>query len=672
MKFQFPSGSRPLDGFTIKRGIGRGGFGEVYFALSDAGKEVALKRVERNVEIELRGVSQCLNLKHPNLVSLFDIRRDAQDQTWIVMEYVAGDNLRQSLDQHPQGFAPEQVLSWMRGILAGVGYLHDQGIVHRDLKPGNIFEDYGAIKIGDYGLSKSLSVSRRSGQTESIGTAHYMAPEIGRGTYGKSIDLYACGVMLYEMLTGHLPFDGESSQEILMKHLTQEPDLACVPAPFRQVVSNSLQKDPQLRISNAKDFLQQLAQVEAGKAVAEPPVIAEVVTPNAAKGAVPVAKFHTTVPHPPVSYPVTDAPVSGDGRKTLTIGLVAALLVFPAMLLVIGFLRAGVSFTASSSVMPGTDVISILPGVRGNRIMPDRSLGILAIAAMGAIGFALAMGIRMLLGNKPATASANSSIPMPEAPAAAPHGHWPGAHVQGSFQMPEAHYGQSWEDYLRSMLSQRSYAERTEEWVGSLLISALVVGVVHLLVWMARSELVMLSHSQPITVLAWSFCISTLGAWTLLTINKCQEGAVLDPFRRRGEHLLAGLAVGLVAIALSRFLLIDFPVPSSGGTTQLVWQEFFQPGALGRVMVTIAAVFATMSWWKQCDPVREKRVSIGKLFLVLLATWVWSMILSNNEAMVFLALASMSLSIQFASPWVTNPRRQQIRRALQERRGYRR
>lgn len=670
MKFQFPSGSRPLDGFTIKRGIGRGGFGEVYFALSDAGKEVALKRVERNVEIELRGVSQCLNLKHPNLVSLFDIRRDAQDQTWIVMEYVAGDNLRQSLDQHSQGFAPEQVLSWMRGILAGVGYLHDQGIVHRDLKPGNIFEDYGAIKIGDYGLSKSLSVSRRSGQTESIGTAHYMAPEIGRGTYGKSIDLYACGVMLYEMLTGHLPFDGESSQEILMKHLTQEPDLAPVPAPFRQVVSNSLQKDPQLRISNAKEFLQQLAQVEAGKPVAEPPVVAEVVTPTPAKTAIPVAKFHTTVPHPPVSFPMPETSGTGDGRKTLTIGLVAALLVFPAMLLVIGFLRAGFSFTASSSVMPGTDVLSMLPGVRSGR-MPD-GIGVFAIMAMGGIGFALAMGIRMLLGNKPAVVPASGGTPQLGTPAnPLPHGHWPGQ-VQGSFQMPEAHHGQSWEEYLRSMLIQRSYAERAEEWAGSLLISALVVGVVHLLVWMARSEIVMLGHSQPITVLAWSFCVSTLGAWTLLTINKFQEGQVLDPFRRRGEHLLAGLVVGLLAIALSRFLLIDFPVPSSGGTTQLVWQEFFQPGALGRVMVTIAAVFATLSWWKHCDPVRESRVSVGKLFLVLLATWVWSMLLSTNEAMIFLALASMSLSIQFASPWIPTQRRQQIRRALQESRGYRR
>ena len=72
-RFAYPSGSRPLEGFTIKRGVGHGGFGEVYFATSDAGKEVALKLIRRNLEVELRGIRQCLNLKHPNLLSIFDM-----------------------------------------------------------------------------------------------------------------------------------------------------------------------------------------------------------------------------------------------------------------------------------------------------------------------------------------------------------------------------------------------------------------------------------------------------------------------------------------------------------------------------------------------------------------------------------------------------------------------
>src|SRR5580704_11045365 len=107
MKFTYSSGQRPLDGYTIKRGIGRGGFGEVYYGISDGGKEVALKLVRSNVEIELRGMTQCLNFKHPNLVELYDLRTDLSGDTWVVMEYVSGETLHMVLTRHPHGVAPE-------------------------------------------------------------------------------------------------------------------------------------------------------------------------------------------------------------------------------------------------------------------------------------------------------------------------------------------------------------------------------------------------------------------------------------------------------------------------------------------------------------------------------------------------------------------------------------
>lgn len=258
VKFAYASGSRPLEGYTIKRGIGVGGFGEVYFAKSDGGKEVALKHIQRNLDVELRGVSQCLNLKHLNLVALYDIRFDSAEEAWVVMEYVAGENLRTVIDAHPNGMSEDQVRHWFAGIASGTIYLHDHGIVHRDLKPGNIFSDDGIIKIGDYGLSKFISVSRRSGQTESVGTFHYMAPEIGKGVYGKGIDIYALGIVLYEMLTGRVPFDGESSQEIIMKHLTAFPDLEVLSSGYRNVIGKALAKDPEQRYSDVTAILRDL------------------------------------------------------------------------------------------------------------------------------------------------------------------------------------------------------------------------------------------------------------------------------------------------------------------------------------------------------------------------------------------------------------------------------
>src|ERR1700736_4973034 len=109
MKFTYSSGQRPLDGYTLKRGIGQGGFGEVYLAVSDGGKEVALKQVRGNLEIELRGVAQCLNLKHPHLVHLYDLKTDVRGDHWVVMEYVAGEILGTVLSRHPNGLPRELV-----------------------------------------------------------------------------------------------------------------------------------------------------------------------------------------------------------------------------------------------------------------------------------------------------------------------------------------------------------------------------------------------------------------------------------------------------------------------------------------------------------------------------------------------------------------------------------
>ncbi len=274
MRFTHGPGDRPLDGYTIQQGLGRGGFGEVYQAVSDGGKQVALKLVQRNLEVELRGVGQCLNLKHPNLVAVYDVKQAENGDRWIVMEHVQGETLDKALARNPNGLPEAEVLAWLKGVCEGVGYLHEQGIVHRDLKPGNLFMENGCVKIGDYGLSKFISASRRSGQTMSIGTVHYMAPEVVKGRYGKEVDLYAIGVILYEMLTGRVPFDGESPGEILMKHLTASPDLSPVPASFRPVVARLLDKEPARRYSSV-----QAAWADLTGYLASPPVTSIEETP---------------------------------------------------------------------------------------------------------------------------------------------------------------------------------------------------------------------------------------------------------------------------------------------------------------------------------------------------------------------------------------------------------
>jgi hypothetical protein len=307
MKFIYNSGQRPLDGYTIKRGIGRGGFGEVYYAVSDGGKEVALKLVRGgNMEVELRGMAQCLNLKHPNLVSLYDLRTDAQGDHWVVMEYVGGEPLNVVLTRHVQGLPRELAQQWFLGLAHAVGCLHDHGIVHRDLKPANIFIENGMVKVGDYGLCKFISGSQRTAQTQSVGTVHYMAPEISTGNYNKQIDVYASGVILYEMLTGRVPFEGESAGEILMKHLTTPPDLTHLPGEFVLIVGRALAKNPAHRFSNMVEMAKAVETVGTQSAPATRPIPQAPPQPASAKRPSRQEPIPTVLPVPSVRVQATE------------------------------------------------------------------------------------------------------------------------------------------------------------------------------------------------------------------------------------------------------------------------------------------------------------------------------------------------------------------------------
>jgi serine/threonine protein kinase len=260
--YTFKHGDRPLDEFTIQRAVGRGGFGEVYYAVSDGGREVALKYLKENPHVELRGVSNCINLKSPYLVSIFDVKKSNEGEYFIVMEYCSGPSLRDLLIAEPKGFSPEKAVFFAREIAKGLAYLHERGIVHRDLKPGNIFFDDGYVKIGDYGLSKFISVSRHSAQTASVGTVHYMAPEIGSGSYSRGVDIYALGVMLYEMLCGKVPFEGSTMAEVLMKHLTTRPELDELPHGFSRIIRKALEKDPKDRYQTVEEMVDDLLSGE--------------------------------------------------------------------------------------------------------------------------------------------------------------------------------------------------------------------------------------------------------------------------------------------------------------------------------------------------------------------------------------------------------------------------
>lgn len=261
-QFKYQHGDRPLKGYTIEHALGRGGFGEVYFATSDAGREVALKALMQYEDIELRGISHCMNLKSPHLVSIFDVKENDDGQPFVIMEYVSGPSLWDLLQDAPSGLGTDKAAFFLREMAKGLTFLHDRGIVHRDLKPHNVFYEDGIVKIGDYSLSKAMSDTHHSAHTITVGSVHYMAPEIGQGIYGRSIDIYALGVMLYEMLTGQAPYRGSSPGEIMMKHLTGKPDVSGIEEPFAHVILKAMATDPEDRYETVQEMVEDVFGAE--------------------------------------------------------------------------------------------------------------------------------------------------------------------------------------------------------------------------------------------------------------------------------------------------------------------------------------------------------------------------------------------------------------------------
>jgi hypothetical protein len=654
MRFAYATGSQPLDGYTIKRGIGVGGFGEVYFAVTDAGKEVALKRIQRNLDVELRGVRQCLNLKHAHLIALYDIKYDAEGQAWVVMEYVSGESLKDVLDRNPHGMPPQEVRHWFDGLAAGVTCLHNHGIVHRDLKPGNIFIDGDTVKIGDYGLSKYISCSRRSGQTESVGTFHYMAPEIGRGVYGKEIDIYALGIILFEMLTGRVPFEGESSQEIIMKHLTAEPDLSGVAEPYRQVIRQALFKDPAKRFGSVPEM--QAALNASGRSAADKPQHAR----PPVRGAAPAAS-----PYFIGDSLDTDGMYFGPVKDVIPAEIVSPHEFRPArssqpepIATALGDAwQQGRGWWRTTKLNPTAKLVLLLVAIFA--LIANSHWLIPAATAIGCV-YLVYFGIRTIaLAAQPAPVA----VPVAAVAASAPPPARTTAPRQGDRR-------RRWQDAARQVLWSKSHSDRMGELIGALLLSAGINAVLCLLMLIAAGK--PLDRSiETWTFFTWFTLSSIAGSWLVLTVSKFWEGRDGEAFRRRFVMLIAGLALGLFAFSLSGFLDIrltnDLAVRSP--LKSVAPMSFYAPDGslkLPAFLVYFAAIMALPRWWRQTDPLRNSRLSLWATAMCALCAWICHMVWPFPQPWGFLLIAAISVSVQLSSPWITTAERTSLREQLHQ------
>jgi hypothetical protein len=640
MKFQYASGSRPLDGFIIKRGIGRGGFGEVYFATSDAGKELALKHIERNLEVELRGVSQCLNLKHPNLIDLYDIKYDDLGDAWVVMEYVAGASLKDTVDRNPNGLPLDQVHFWFCGIAAGVAYLHDHGIVHRDLKPGNIFEDGGFVKIGDYGLSKFISTSRRSGQTESVGTFHYMAPEIGKGVYGKEIDIYALGIVLYEMLTGRTPFDGESSQEIIMKHLTADPDLSGVQQPYRTIIQRALQKDPDKRFHNASEMVALLkapSTPAAGSRQASALAGASVLAGSKLAPGVPDSdgiEFGPLQIHTEKAAPYAEV-VRSDARAPLPMPMTVSEEPI-AKAARDGLKNFGHWWNYGPLNTPLKIVVLIAAAIFAAMNGPALMVSAVVLGSL----YIVYLGIRLLVMS--ASAPPTQPIPRQQDAFVARHPH-------------SAARAVSWEQQGRLLLGEKTAGDHIGELTGSMLSAAVMSGILTFIMAAIGGDALMHSADRLAGPL-WLWLMTTIGSWLVLFAGKACERTRGERMKRRFGMALLGLAFGAVAFVTSQYLMVNFGEGVGHVRGVPIARAMFEAGGAPKLAAFLAyfgAAFFTIGWWKQSDPLRSSRLRIAPILLTMLAAWVWWLVFAFPQPWGFMLVAAMSISTQLSAPWLS-------------------
>ena len=269
--------------YEVLERIGAGGMAIVYKA-----KDVLLNRVvtikvlrEQFVTDEdfirrfRREAQSVASLSHPNIVSVYDVGKEV-DTEYIVMEYVEGRNLKEIIREYAP-LSTDQSINLARQITEAIQNAHEHHIIHRDIKPHNILvTSDGHAKVTDFGIARAVSSATVTHTGDIIGSVHYLSPEQAKGLQSnEQSDIYSLGIVLYELITGKVPYDGETPITIALKHLQEKPVLPSKINPridkeFEAVIMRAIAKSPEQRYLSAKDLLTDLNHIQAGRPISRP------------------------------------------------------------------------------------------------------------------------------------------------------------------------------------------------------------------------------------------------------------------------------------------------------------------------------------------------------------------------------------------------------------------
>jgi hypothetical protein len=557
--------------------------------------------------------------------------------------------------------------------------LHDHGIVHRDLKPGNIFLDEGTVKIGDYGLAKFISCSRRSGQTESVGTVHYMAPEIANGRYGREIDTYALGIILFEMLTGTVPFEGESVGEVLMKHLTAEPDLGRLEEPYRDIVRRALAKDPDVRLKSVNEMLvlmpggaqnseaaaaapwrphEAAPRAQSAPEAQSAPRAQSAPTPRAVehRGSYAAADGH-------IEEPIWSAVRDIAGNLKRSLGITDPMRQSPVAWVVFLTLLAVFVFGGFYIVIPTLFCYGVYYIVWINLIRPSverqsRRMGERVTQFGGPSGAAGERPPAPSRQEQAAAVAVGGEIPSPASSAAERY----------SQQVRRRRLRASWRDRANRELAEKPLRQKLVELLEAMLVSAVVV--------------ILVSIAMPILGVGgwanymWLATVGTLATWAVLIPAKFAEGRMEDQTTIRLVMLLLGGLVGAAAYGLSEMLLVALPrgyepVDAGWGLISHELLRWPAPPRAGQgasygspsfssFVTFFAFLFVVVRWWRRAEYIRSARLSLWSVAACVFAAWFVHLFWWFPQPTGMLVAGTVALATQLASPWMPPSRRRAL------------
>ena len=268
--------------FELIEELGAGGMGIVYRAYDkQVGEEIALKILHPEIALDERTVDRFRNeiklarrISHRNVCRMHELHEDGK-QLFITMEYVSGQDLK-GLIRETKGLTAGKAISIAKQVAEGLCEAHTLGVIHRDLKPQNIMVDKeGTAKIMDFGIARSLRAAGMTAEGMIIGTPEYMAPEQVEGLEAdQRTDIYAMGAILFEMVTGRVPFEGDSPLSVAYKHKNEIPIPprklnAEIPEPFNKLILTCLEKEKENRYQTAEELLADLIRIEEGLPISE-------------------------------------------------------------------------------------------------------------------------------------------------------------------------------------------------------------------------------------------------------------------------------------------------------------------------------------------------------------------------------------------------------------------